>query len=61
MNLADIAILSRNSYYLKIMETELIKHNIPLVACITDKIGDNIKNILEPNKVAVTTIHKSKG
>ena len=61
MNLADIAILSRNSYYLKIMETELIKHNIPLVACITDKIGDNIKNVLEPNKVAVTTIHKSKG
>ena len=61
VKLDDIAILSRNSYHLKIMETELIKNNIPLVASITDKIGENIKKILEPNKVAVTTIHKSKG
>jgi superfamily I DNA/RNA helicase len=61
VNLDEIVILSRNSYHLKIMETELIKHNIPLVSCITDKIGDNIKKILEPDKVAVTTIHKSKG
>ena len=61
VKLCDIAILSRNSYSLKIMEAELIKYDIPLVASITDKIGDNIKKILEPNKVAVTTIHKSKG
>jgi DNA polymerase III epsilon subunit-like protein len=61
INLGDIAILSRNGYHLKIMEAELIKHDIPMVSCITDKIGENIKKILEPNKVAVTTIHKSKG
>ena len=61
VNPDEIAILSRNAYHLKIMETELIKYDIPLVASITDKIGENIKKILEPNKVAVTTIHKSKG
>lgn len=61
IKLDEIVILSRNSYHLKIMETELTKHNIPLVSCITDKIGDNIKKLLEPNKVTVTTIHKSKG
>ena len=61
LNLDKIAILSRNSYHLKIMETELIKYDIPMVSCITDKIGENIKKILEPNKVAITTIHKSKG
>ena len=61
IKLDEIVILSRNSYHLKIMETELTKHNIPLVSCITDKIGDNIKKFLEPNKVTVTTIHKSKG
>jgi len=61
INLGEIAILSRNSYHLKIMEGELLKHNIPMVSCITDKIGENIKKVLEPNKVTVTTIHKSKG
>ena len=29
------------------METELTKHNIPFIASITDKIGDNLKKILE--------------
>ena len=61
IKLDEIVILSRNSYHLKIMETELTKYNIPFVSCITDKIGDNIKKLLEPNKVTVTTIHKSKG
>ena len=61
IHLGDVAILSRNGYHLKIMEAELIKHDIPMVSCITDKIGENIKKILEPNKVAITTIHKSKG
>ena len=46
LNLDQIAILSRNSYHLKIMETELIKYDIPMVSCITDKIGENIKKIL---------------
>ena len=61
LNPDNIAILSRNGYHLKIMETELMKNEIPLVASITDKIGENIKKILEPNKIALTTIHKSKG
>ena len=61
VSLDNIAILSRNNYYLKTMETELTKERIDLVSCITDKEGDSIKKILEPNKIAITTIHKSKG
>ncbi len=56
-----IAILSRNSYPLKLMETEFTKRKIEHVACITDKNNEDIKKMLVPNKIAVTTIHKSKG
>ncbi len=59
--LHNIAILSRNSYPLKMIETEFTKRSIEHVACITDKTTDDIKKILVPNKIAVTTIHKSKG
>jgi len=58
---SEICILSRNNYHLKILETELTKRNILHIACITDKIGENLKKIIEPNKLVVTTIHKSKG
>lgn len=57
----DICILSRNSYPLKMMETELTKHEIPHVALITDKNSDDTKKLIEPNKLVLTTIHKSKG
>lgn len=57
----DIAILSRNGYYLKMLETVLTKHEIPHIACITDKTSDDNKKILEKDKIALTTIHKSKG
>lgn len=57
----DIAILSRNTYPLKCMETELTKHLIPHVALITDKNSDNTKKLIDPQKIALTTIHKSKG
>jgi hypothetical protein len=57
----DIAILSRNSYPLKMMETELTKYNIPHVALITDKNSDDTKKLIEPDKLVLTTIHKSKG
>jgi DNA polymerase III epsilon subunit-like protein len=57
----DIAILSRNSYPLKVMETELTKFNIPHVALITDKNSDDSKKLIEANKIVLTTIHKSKG
>ena len=39
----------------------MTKENIPHIACITDKIGENLKKIIEPNKLVITTIHKSKG
>ena len=61
LNPSEICILSRNNYHLKILETELTKRNIPHIACITDKIGENLKKMIEPNKLVVTTIHKSKG
>ena len=61
LNPSEIVILSRNNYHLKIIETELTKENIPHIACITDKIGENLKKLIEPNKLVVTTIHKAKG
>jgi len=57
----DIAILSRNTYPLKCMETELTKHLIPHVALITDKNSDDTKKLIDPEKIALTTIHKAKG
>ena len=57
----DIAILSRNTYPLKCMETELTKNSIPHVALITDKNADDTKKLIDPEKIALTTIHKSKG
>jgi hypothetical protein len=61
IKLDRIAILARNSYPLKLMETELTKRQIEHVACITDKNNEDIKKMLVPDKIAVTTIHKSKG
>jgi DNA polymerase III epsilon subunit-like protein len=58
---SDIAILSRNTYPLKCMETELTKNFIPHIALITDKNSDNNKRLIESGKLALTTIHKSKG
>ena len=43
------------------MEQELTKNDISHIALITDKTGDDTKKLIEPNKVVVTTIHKSKG
>lgn len=57
----DIAILSRNTYPLKCMETELTKNNIPHIALITDKNSDDTKRLIDPYKLALTTIHKAKG
>jgi DNA polymerase III epsilon subunit-like protein len=60
-NYQDICILSRNCYPLKMMETELTKHDIPHIALITDKNSDDTKKLIEPGKIVLTTIHKSKG
>ena len=62
--LDDYAILSRNGTYLKYAEEYLQKHNIPCVAIISNKkssCGDDSKPSIQPNKVTVTTIHRSKG
>ncbi len=61
IKLDSIAVLARNSFPLKLIETEFTKRGLEHVACITDKNSDDIKRILVPNKIAVTTIHKSKG
>jgi DNA polymerase III epsilon subunit-like protein len=61
VNYDDIAILSRNSIKLRIIETELTKNKIPHIALITDKNSDENKKIIEKDKVVITTIHKSKG
>ena len=60
-NYDQIAVLSRNSKYLKIAETEFTKHNIPHVALITDKNLEDTKKLIEKGKIPITTIHKSKG
>jgi len=57
----DIAIFSRNTYPLKCMETELTRHLVPHVALITDKNSDDTKKLIDPQKIALTTIHKAKG
>ena len=60
-NWGSIAILSRNTHPLKCMERVLTEHSIPHVALITDTNSDDNKRLIEPNKIALTTIHKSKG
>lgn len=61
MSYDSIAVLSRNSLPLKQIETELTKHEIPHIALITDSSNDSGTRVLVPDKVAVTTIFKSKG
>jgi len=60
-NYDQISVLSRNSKYLKIAETEFTKHNIPHIALITDKNLEDNKKLIEKGKIPITTIHKSKG
>jgi len=57
----EMAILSRNSMWLKIMETELQKLKIPHCALIDDKFGDHEKQTIIKGNVVVSTIHKAKG
>lgn len=61
IKLDQIAVLSRNSYPLKAIETELTKCSIAHVACLTDKNSEDSKYILKPDHLTLTTIHKSKG
>lgn len=61
LDYGDIAILARNSFHLRSIETELEKSEIPYSSLITDKYGDNEKQLIELNKVVISTIHRSKG
>lgn len=59
----DIAILSRNSTPLKIIETFFEKNRIPYIASINEKntAYDEKLSIIKENNITVSTIHKSKG
>jgi hypothetical protein len=57
----DIAILARNTSHLRKIETQLEKSELPYISLITDKYGDKEKQIIENDKIAITTIHRSKG
>ena len=57
----DIAVLSRNTYMLKILETEFEKHAIPYVALISDQSSNDGKQTIQENCVVLSTIHRAKG
>ena len=59
-NNGDICILSRISHTLMDIETYLTSINVECSACFDDKEYDTKKK-LDKNKVALMTIHKSKG
>ena len=57
----DIAILSRNTSALKSIETEFEKNKIPYVALISDQYSNDYKQVIQQNKIVLSTIHKAKG
>jgi DNA polymerase III epsilon subunit-like protein len=63
-NFSDMAIISRNNYFLKYIEEKLEKHNsknekIGYVSLLFDQAVKKQEN--ENDKLTLTTIHKSKG
>lgn len=57
----EIAVLSRNTHSLKTIETEFEKHSIPYVALISDQYSNDYKQIIQQDKIVLSTIHKAKG
>lgn len=57
----DIAILSRITFALKIVETEFEKIKMPYVALINDQYSTDYKQVIQEDKVVLSTIHKAKG
>lgn len=57
----DIAILSRNTHPLKILETEFERNKLPYVSLISDQYSTEFKQIIQQNKIVLSTIHKAKG
>ena len=58
---SDIAVLSRNTRPLKIIETELERNKLPYVALISDQYSNEYKQIIQQDKIVLSTIHKAKG
>jgi DNA polymerase III epsilon subunit-like protein len=57
----EIAILSRNTHPLKSIETEFERHRLPYVALISDQYSKDFKQLIQPGKVVISTIHRTKG
>ena len=58
---SDIAVLSRNTHPLKILETEFERNKLPYVSLISDQYSTEFKQVIQQNKIVLSTIHKSKG
>ncbi len=57
----DIAILSRITSGLKVVETEFEKIKMPYVALISDQYSNDYKQVIQEDKIVLSTIHKAKG
>lgn len=57
----EIAILSRTTHPLKSIETEFERHKLPYVALISDQYSKDYKQLIQPGKVVISTIHRTKG
>lgn len=57
----EIAILSRITFGLKVVETEFEKIKMPYVALISDQYSNDYKQVIQEDKIVLSTIHKAKG
>ncbi len=57
----QIAILSRTTHVLKNVETEFEKAGLPYAALISDQYSNEYKQLIQENKIVISTIHKAKG
>ncbi len=57
----EIAILSRSTHSLKMLETEFERNNIPYVGLISDQYSADYKQKIQQYKIVLSTIHKAKG
>ena len=57
----QIAILARNTHPLKEIETILEKEQLPYVSLITEPNSTDYKQIIQENKIVLSTIHRTKG
>jgi superfamily I DNA/RNA helicase len=61
-SLENLAIISRNSHYLKLIETYLEEKEIKYSACMQDNYSREFKkSVVKLDRLTLTTIHSSKG